>query len=72
MNVVASRLLESMHSPKRVTGLTHNFYKYPARFSPELAHEVIGQFSSPNDWIFDPFMGGVKWIRKFRVENGHN
>lgn len=58
MNVVASRLLESMHSQKRVTGLTHNFYKYPARFSPELAHEVIGQFSNPNDWILDPFMGG--------------
>ncbi len=58
MNVAASRLLESLHSQKRVTGLTHNFYKYPARFSPELAHEVVGQFSSPNDWIFDPFMGG--------------
>jgi hypothetical protein len=47
-----------MHSQKRITGLTHNFYKYPARFSPELVHEVIGQFSNLNDWVFDPFMGG--------------
>ncbi|MEW6094527.1 MAG: DNA methyltransferase [Chloroflexota bacterium] len=58
MNIVASRLLESMHSQRHVTGMTHNFYKYPARFSPELAREVIGQFSNPNDWVFDPFMGG--------------
>lgn len=58
MNIVASRLSESMHSQKHVTGLTHNFYKYPARFSPDLVHEIIGQFSSPNDWVFDPFMGG--------------
>ena len=57
MKAVASWPLEAMHSQKRVTGLTHNFYKYPARFSPELVHEVIEQFSNPNDWVFDPFMG---------------
>jgi len=58
MNVTASRISESLHSSKRVSGLTHNFYKYPASFSPELAHEIISQFSNKGDCIFDPFMGG--------------
>jgi hypothetical protein len=58
MNITAARLLEAMHSKKTVSGLTHDFYKYPARFPPRLANEVISNFSSSNDWIFDPFMGG--------------
>jgi hypothetical protein len=41
-----------------VAGLTHNFYRYPARFSPLFARSVIEAFSEPGDWIFDPFMGG--------------
>lgn len=41
-----------------VTGLTHNFYRYPARFSPEFAKQAILSFSKPGDLIFDPFMGG--------------
>lgn len=39
-------------------GLTHNFYSYPARFSPEFARTIISIFSNPGDWILDPFMGG--------------
>ncbi|MCP6727638.1 MAG: site-specific DNA-methyltransferase [Patescibacteria group bacterium] len=38
--------------------MTHNFYRYPARFSPLFVREAIKTFSSKNDWIFDPFMGG--------------
>ena len=41
-----------------VSGLTHNFYRYPARFSPLFAREVIRAFSRPGDLVFDPFMGG--------------
>lgn len=41
-----------------VTGLTHNFYRYPARFSPEFAKQAILSFSKPGDLILDPFMGG--------------
>jgi hypothetical protein len=58
MNIEASRIIESLHSHKLVDGLTHNFYNYPARFSPELAKELISNFSSSGDWVFDPFMGG--------------
>jgi len=41
-----------------MAGSTHTFYHYPARFSPEIAHEVIDVFSKPGDWVLDPFMGG--------------
>ena len=41
-----------------VTGLTHNFYRYPARFSPVFVRSVIETFSDPGDWVLDPFVGG--------------
>src|SRR5262249_43222881 len=40
------------------SGSTHHFYHYPARFAPPIAHEVISRFSSPGEWVLDPFMGG--------------
>jgi hypothetical protein len=58
MKTESSRIIESLHTHKLVDGLTHNFYSYPARFSPELVKEVIKNFSSSGDWVFDPFMGG--------------
>lgn len=58
MNIESSRIIESLRSHKLVDGLTHNFYSYPARFSPELVKEIIKNFSSSGDWVFDPFMGG--------------
>lgn len=41
-----------------VTGLTHNFYNYPARFSPQFTRSIISAFTDPGDVILDPFMGG--------------
>jgi hypothetical protein len=41
-----------------VSGLTHNFYRYPARFSPRFAAAAIDSFSQPGDLVLDPFMGG--------------
>jgi DNA modification methylase len=41
-----------------VSGSTHNFYRYPARFSPRFAAAVIEHFSRPGDFIADPYMGG--------------
>ncbi len=58
MKIDSSRIIESLRTHKLVDGLTHNFYSYPARFSPELVKEIIKNFSSPGDWVFDPFMGG--------------
>lgn len=41
-----------------VAGLTHTFYKYPARFSPQFVRAAIQQFSVPGDVVLDPYMGG--------------
>jgi DNA modification methylase len=52
------RLRQAIHSTEPVGGLTHDFYRYPARFSPEFARAAIEVFTSPGDVVFDPFMGG--------------
>lgn len=41
-----------------VCGLTHRFYKYPARFSPQFVASAIEAFSKPGDLVLDPYMGG--------------
>jgi hypothetical protein len=41
-----------------VRGLTHSFYKYPARFSPIFAGAVIQAFTEPGDLVLDPHVGG--------------
>jgi hypothetical protein len=46
------------HDQSPVSGLTHNYYRYPARFSPTFARAAIDAYSKPGDWILDPFMGG--------------
>jgi len=51
-------LLDGIHDQQPVSGLTHSFYKYPARFSPSFARQMILAFSKPGDLVFDPFMGG--------------
>lgn len=51
-------LLEFLQSRHPVEGLTHNFYRYPARFPPQFAREAIFQFSREGDCVLDIFMGG--------------
>lgn len=41
-----------------VRGLTHDFYKYPARFSPAFARTLIEAFTEPGDLCLDPHVGG--------------
>lgn len=50
-----SRILNSKHL---VTGLSHNLYRYPARFSPRFVREIITSLSQPGDLVVDPFLGG--------------
>ena len=52
------RIVRAAQDTSRVVGLTHNFYRYPARFSPVFVRSVIEAFSDPGDWVFDPFAGG--------------
>lgn len=51
-------LLESAADTSPVNGLTHNHYKYPARFSPLFVRAVIQAFSEPGDLVLDSFVGG--------------
>jgi DNA modification methylase len=53
-----TQLVNAARDKGRVSGLTHKFYRYPARFSPQFVRAAIEQFSSPGDLVFDPFMGG--------------
>ena len=53
-----SLLVESIHDKRHVSGFTHSFYRYPARFSPHFAEAAITAFSEPGDVVYDPFMGG--------------
>lgn len=41
-----------------VRGLTHGYYKYPARFSPVFAGAAINAFTQPGDMVLDPHVGG--------------
>src|SRR4030065_1198736 len=64
-------LIRSLYSEKRVSGLTHNFYRYPARFSPEFARETILQFTNEGDYVLDAFMGSGTTIVE-AIANGRN
>lgn len=50
--------IEAVHDDKPVDGLTHLFYRYPARFSPRFVRAVINMFTNHGDIVYDPFMGG--------------
>jgi hypothetical protein len=52
------RLVAAARDRSPVCGLTHNFYRYPARFSPILVRAAVEAFTAPGDLVLDPFMGG--------------
>lgn len=51
-------LIEGARDAKPVRGLTHRFYKYPARFSPAFVRAAIETFTKPGDLCLDPHVGG--------------
>lgn len=51
-------LIAGARSVQPVQGLTHGFYKYPARFSPCFARAAIEAFTEPGDWVLDNHAGG--------------
>lgn len=53
-----SELVAAIAADEPVSGYTHSFYRYPARFSPLFVREAVRQFSRPGDVVLDPFMGG--------------
>ena len=48
----------AFHSTAKVQGYTHDFYKYPARFSPHFVRFFLNALTEPGDYVLDPFMGG--------------
>jgi DNA methylase len=53
-----AKLRASALDTEPVSGLTHCFYKYPARFSPQFVSGAIESFSKPGDVVLDAYMGG--------------
>lgn len=51
-------LIAGARNPEPVKGLTHGFYKYPARFSPTFARAAIETFTRPGDLVLDNHVGG--------------
>jgi len=51
-------LVAAARDPSPVRGLTHSYYKYPARFSPVFAKAAIQTFTKPGDLVLDPHVGG--------------
>src|SRR5258708_1892444 len=51
-------LVDAARDPAPVSGLTHGFYKSPARFSPVFASAAIQTFTQPGDLVLDPHVGG--------------
>jgi len=52
------KLIEAARDASPVSGFTHNYYRYPARFSPVFVRAVIETFTDPGDLVLDPFVGG--------------
>jgi len=57
-NVSAARLVSAAIATKKIKGLTHDFYRYPARFSPLFIRQAIETFTNYGDLVVDPFLGG--------------
>jgi DNA modification methylase len=55
--VCLDSLVNAINDQSIVSGLTHDFYRYPARFSPLFPRAAIQLFTKPGDTVLDPFMG---------------
>ncbi len=55
---MGTEIVKAARCKRPVSGLTHDFYRYPARFSPAFARAVIRAFTQKGDAVIDPFMGG--------------
>lgn len=71
-NNLTTRLQLAVRTKDNVQGFTHNYYRYPARFSPKIVREVIELFSKPGDVILDPFVGGGTTLVEALANNRHS
>jgi len=66
---LSEKFLEAVYSQEPVSGYTHDFYRYPARFSPVFAREAVLSFSAVGDTVVDPFMGGGTSLVEARLHS---
>ncbi len=52
------------HSPNEYT---HNYFKYPCKFIPEIPRWAIKKYSNPNDFVFDPFAGSGTTVLEAKI-----
>jgi hypothetical protein len=55
---LSDEFIAAVLGQERVSGVPHEIYRYPARFSPPFAREAILSFTAPGDLVLDPFCGG--------------
>lgn len=68
MNLHAkAEFIEAVLNREPVAGLTHGFYRYPARFSPQFVRAALKAFTQPGDIVLDPFMGGGTTLVEARI-----
>src|SRR6266851_1179553 len=60
-------LINGARDAEPVCGLTHGFYKYPARFSPTFVRAAIETFTEPGQLVLDPHVGGGTTLVEARV-----
>jgi hypothetical protein len=53
-----AKLVAAARNGEPVRGLTHGYYKYPARFSPTFARAAIETLTKPGQLVLDPHVGG--------------
>ena len=63
--------LTAVQTSERVRGLTHGFYRYPARFHPQFPAAAIRCFTKPGDLVLDPYMGGGTTIVEALASGRH-
>jgi hypothetical protein len=51
-------LIAGVQDVSPVRGLTHGYYKYPARFSPMFVRSALQALTRPGDWVLDNHVGG--------------
>lgn len=56
----------------RRTSSVHEFYRYPARFSPLVARSAIDAFSLPGEVVIDPFLGGGTSVVEAQLAGRHS
>ena len=50
-------IASAFHTTRRISGLTHGFYRYPGTTSPHIVRSIIQEFTAVDDVVFD-----LSWV----------